>query len=203
MVDSVVRWVVFDYGEVISQRTAELPTLAALLDVPESDFASAYWSLRDAYDRGCSDDEYWTSVANRLGVEAGTDLVGKLTDVDVRGWLEPVDESVALVTELHTAGVPIAVLSNAPVSFGQALRRQPWLRLVDEVLISGELGYAKPDAAIWAELADRLRAHPGEMVFFDDRPTNVVGAREAGLRGEVWTDPAAARVTLTECGLLG
>ncbi|MQA02932.1 MAG: HAD-IA family hydrolase [Streptosporangiales bacterium] len=202
MADSAVRWVVFDYGEVISRRTAELPTLATLLGVAADDFADAYWSQREAYDRGCTDAEYWGAVAGQLGREIGPDLVDKLTDVDVRGWLQPVEESLALVGELHRTGVPIAVLSNAPASFGRALRQQDWVRQVDQLLISADLRSAKPDAAIWAELIDRVQAHPAELLFFDDKPTNVVGAHEAGLQTQVWTDAAAGRATLVEYGLL-
>lgn len=202
MSETSVRWVVFDYGEVISRRTAQLPTLAGLLGTTEEAFAAAYWGERDAYDRGCTDAAYWGVVADRVGAEVSDELVTKLTDTDVKGWLETVPESLALVEELHAAGVGVAVLSNAPVSFRQALERQPWIRRVDHLIVSGDLRCAKPDSAIWAELIDRLQAHPAEMVFFDDKPTNIVGAKEAGLRGLVWQDAATGRASLVGFGLL-
>lgn len=202
MSETPVRWVVFDYGEVISQRTAELPTLAGLLGTTEEAFAAAYWSEREAYDRGSTDAEYWGIVADRVGAQISDELVIKLTDTDVKGWLQTVPESLELVEELHAAGVGVAILSNAPVSFRHALERRPWIRRVDHLIVSGDLRCAKPDAAIWAELTDRLQAHPAEMVFFDDKPTNIVGAKEAGLRGVVWQDAATGRAKLVELGLL-
>lgn len=202
MGDTAVRWVVFDYGEVISRRTTELPALAELFGVDEATFAAAYWALRDAYDRGCTDADYWGTVAGQLGVEIDADLVTKLTEVDIRGWLSTVPDSTALVAELHAAGVPMAVLSNAPASFGRVLERQQWVQQVDQLLVSADVGCAKPDSTIWAELLDRLQASPAELLFFDDKPTNVVGAREAGLRAAVWSDAATARTTLVEHGLL-
>lgn len=204
MTDEAVRWVVFDYGEVISRRTAELPTLAELIGADDPDtFAAAYWSEREAYDRGQSDAGYWANVARRVGVGVTAELVGKLTEVDGRGWLETVPESVALVEELHAAGVPTGILSNAPASFGRVLERQAWVQRVEHLLFSADLRCAKPDAAIWAELIGRLGARPAEMLFFDDKPTNVVAAREAGLRAEVWSDAATGRVALVELGVLG
>ena len=60
-------WIVFDYGEVISTRTAALPTLASMLGVPAERFDEVYWAARDAYDRGQSDLDYWRSIGDALG----------------------------------------------------------------------------------------------------------------------------------------
>ncbi|MBO0828979.1 MAG: hypothetical protein J2P24_14495, partial [Streptosporangiales bacterium] len=76
MIDGRPRWVVFDYGEVISHRTREIPVLAAMLGVADVDaFARAYWGERDAYDRGWSDAAYWRRVGSRLGVTVTDELV--------------------------------------------------------------------------------------------------------------------------------
>lgn len=202
MTDRVPRWVVFDYGEVISRRTKEIPTLAAMLGVDVDAFAAAYWGERDPYDRGWSDSAYWRRVGERLGVPVTDELVERLTDTDVAGWLHTVPESRALVEELRGDGVGVAILSNSPATFGHRFLALDWVRPIEHVLISAHLGYAKPDAAIWAELIARLGAHPSEIVFFDDRVTNVAGAREAGLRAEPWTDAAAGRARLVELGVL-
>ncbi|MBO0830303.1 MAG: HAD-IA family hydrolase, partial [Streptosporangiales bacterium] len=165
-------------------------------------FARAYWGERDAYDRGWSDAAYWRRVGSRLGVTVTDELVTRLTDTDEDGWLHTVPESRALVDELRGDGVGVAILSNAPASFARRLMAQDWVRPIEHVLVSGEIGAAKPDAAIWAELIARLGAHPREIVFFDDRVTNVTGAREAGLTAEPWTDAAAGRARLVELGVL-
>lgn len=203
MIDGRTRWVVFDYGEVISRRTGEIPALAAMIGATDADaFAAAYWGQRDGYDRGWSDDTYWRRVGERIGVTVTDELVTRLTDTDETGWLHTVPESRALVDELRGDGVGVAILSNAPASFARRLLAQEWVRPIEHVLVSGELGYAKPDAAIWADLIGRLGARPAEIMFFDDRITNVTGAREAGLRAEPWTDAAAGRARLVELGVL-
>lgn len=202
-IDGRPRWVVFDYGEVISRRTKEIPTLAAMLGVTDVDaFAAAYWGQRNPYDRGWSDARYWRRVAEVLGVTVTDELVTRLTDTDENGWLHTVPESRALVDELRADGVGVAILSNAPATFGHRLMAQEWVRPIEHVLVSAHLGFAKPDAAIWSELIGRLGVHPHEIVFFDDKVTNVVGAREAGLRAEHWTDAAAGRGRLVELGVL-
>ena len=191
-----MRWVVFDYGEVISRPTGALPDLANLLGVPLADFERGYWAARDDYDRGQPDLEYWRAVGAVVGAEVDEELARLLTDVDVRGWLLPDPGSVELVEELAAAGVPLALLSNAPVPFARVAEREPWARHFRHLVFSGDLGVAKPDPRIFAALARRLGADPADCVFFDDRQVNVDGANAAGLRGVLWSGSSHARTVL-------
>ncbi len=49
-----------------------------------------------------------------------------------------------------------------------------------EIFISGELGLAKPDPAIYQEVVKRLAVNPAEIVFVDDFIENVEAARDEG-----------------------
>ncbi|MEU4741286.1 HAD family phosphatase [Actinosynnema sp. NPDC023658] len=191
-----MRWVVFDYGRVISEPNGEMAALAALLGVPVEAFADAYWASRDTYDAGRPDLEYWRAVGDAVGVPVDEELTRRLTEVDVRGWLRPEPAAVELVAELASAGVPLALLSNAPVSLARTAERQPWAGYFRHLVFSGDVGVAKPDPRIFAALARRIGAEPGECVFFDDRQENVDGAVAAGLTGVLWQGPAHAREVL-------
>lgn len=191
-----MRWVVFDYGEVISEPTRELPALAELLGVPVEDFSRGYWAARHAYDAGQPDLEYWRAVGASVGVPVDEALAGRLTEVDVRGWLRAEPGVVELLAELASAGVPLALLSNAPVSFARTAEREPWTRHFRHLVFSGDLGVAKPDPRIFAALAERIGARPEDCVFFDDRRANVEGAVAAGLQGVLWQGPGHARQVL-------
>ncbi|MGM1058758.1 HAD family hydrolase [Saccharothrix sp. Mg75] len=191
-----MRWVVFDYGEVISRPTEALPELASLLGVPEEGFAAAYWAPRHDYDSGTPDLGYWRAVGARLGVGVDAELAARLTDVDVRGWLLPDPSVVALVEELAASGVPLALLSNAPASFARVAEREPWAAHFRHLVFSGDLGVAKPDRRIFTALVERLGAEPGDCVFFDDRQVNVDGANAAGLTGVLWRGSSHARSVL-------
>lgn len=50
----------------------------------------------------------------------------------------------------------------------------------EEIFISGEMGMAKPDPAIYREVVKQLAVDPEEIVFVDDFIENVEAAREAG-----------------------
>lgn len=69
------------------------------------------------------------------------------------------------------------------------------------MLFSGDLGCAKPDAEIWAELLRRTGAPAGDHVFFDDRQVNVDGALAAGINARLWRGAEDARTFLA--GLSG
>jgi putative hydrolase of the HAD superfamily len=187
-------WVVFDYGEVLCARTSALPELAATLGVDQAELEPQYWAHRDRYDRGASDGEYWRGVGQSLGVEVGESTADALTAIDIEGWSHVEPASVDLLGALAGAGVPLALLSNAPSSFARFAERQAWARHFQVRVFSGDVGLAKPDPQIFELLLARLDARAGECLFFDDRQSNVDGARAAGLPAHRWqgVDPARA-----------
>ncbi|MEY8043405.1 HAD family hydrolase [Saccharopolyspora cebuensis] len=192
----MTRWVVFDYGEVISLRTAALPSIAGVLGAPVREFEEAYWAERTAYDRGRTDLEYWMSIGNRLGVRVDAALAPRLTAMDNDGWLETSPETVKLIEDLAGADVRLALLSNAPASFGRAVEQQPWTERFDHLLFSGDLGVVKPEALIWQILLAGLGTTPDRCVYFDDRADNVEAGLQAGLHAHHWAGAEAARDVL-------
>jgi len=51
----------------------------------------------------------------------------------------------------------------------------------DEIFISAEMGFAKPDPAIYKVVIDSLGQDPAELIFVDDFVENIKAARESGL----------------------
>ncbi|WP_394614982.1 HAD-IA family hydrolase [Lentzea sp. JNUCC 0626] len=189
-----MRWVVFDFGEVISRRNPALPSMAARLGVSLDVFEAAYWD-RDAYDRGSSDAAYWALIGSVLGRSFSADEVREMTALDNGGWLDdPVPETVALIEDLAALGVPLALLSNAPVTFARLASVAPWAKHFRHLVFSGDLLVAKPDSAIWEHTSSLIGS--SDVIFFDDRQSNVDGARAAGWDARLWTSAAAARVEL-------
>ncbi|RPI82826.1 MAG: HAD family phosphatase [Chloroflexi bacterium] len=75
-----------------------------------------------------------------------------------------------------------ALLSNH-WSHLRAELQERWeiLDAFDEVIISAEVGLAKPGKEIFELVVQRLGVEPGEAVFVDDFRENIEGARAAGL----------------------
>ncbi len=79
-------------------------------------------------------------------------------------------------------GVRLAIISNLSSAHLELLRGWPIMPLLDVAVCSCEVGVAKPDPAIFAELARRLGLPPSEiLVVGDARAADVAGATAAGM----------------------
>lgn len=191
-----MNWIVFDYGDVICEHTDALPTLAKAFNLELADFEPHYWAERERYDSGGSDLEYWQSVGRALNVPVDKAFADELTRIDVTGWTHLEPAVIELLEGLHEAGAALALLSNASSTFGRWVREQEWARLFRVKLFSGDLGCMKPDTKIYRILLGELGAEPADCLFFDDRQSNVDGARAVGMKAERWLGVETATAAL-------
>ena len=91
--------------------------------------------------------------------------------------------NIDLIRRLRPA-YKTAVLSNADSTLKHALRESHGIAdLFDDIVVSADVGMAKPDAQIYGLSAQRLGLAMDECVFIDDMPANVDAARAAGMHG--------------------
>lgn len=192
----MTNWIVFDYGEVICGRTTALPELADTMGVEVTDFEAQYWKHREVYDRGGSDLAYWSAIGAALGTRVDPSTSDALTKIDVQGWSRLEPAVLELLATLNEAGAALALLSNAPASFARHAEKQDWARPFRVRLFSGDVRVAKPDPEIFRLLLARLDARAEDCLFFDDRQSNVDGARAVGLRAHRWLGVETARAAL-------
>jgi 2-haloacid dehalogenase len=139
-------------------------------------------------------------------VERFPDQAGLITAYHER-WPEMVkgeiDGTAEVVEELRAAGVPTYVLSNASAeTWPHGVERFPFLDRFDGVLLSGEVGVAKPDPEIFDELCRRFGLRPESTIFIDDRADNVDAARALGFTAHHFSTAAGLRSELVALGLL-
>jgi len=117
-------------------------------------------------------------------------------------WAGPVPGSVEVLDELRGAGVPVYGLTNwGRETFPMACDRFPFLDSFDGVLVSGEVGLAKPESAIFTRFCEMFGVVPREAVFVDDVAENVAAANEHGFEGVVFTTANDLRANLIDLGL--
>ncbi|MDR2722966.1 MAG: HAD family phosphatase [Cellulomonadaceae bacterium] len=113
-----------------------------------------------------------------------------------------VDGAQALVEELKDAGYRVYGLSNWwKELFHYAEQAIPALALMDGIVVSGYVGLAKPDRAIYDLLCQRFDITPARAVFTDDRLDNCAGARTSGLHALPFTSTPALRQDLAALGV--
>lgn len=160
-------------------------------------FWSAYWALRQPYDAGSlSAKKYWDGVAKKLGLAWSDERSAELVRQDTQSWLRPNCEVLEIVAAARQRGMRLAILSNAPKELAEAVRRLEWMRPFTELLFSCELGLTKPDPECYAAAIAQLGVAAGEVLFVDDRPENVAGAENVGLRGVMFQDEHGLRTAL-------
>ncbi|MFV2142970.1 HAD family hydrolase [Isoptericola sp. G70] len=114
----------------------------------------------------------------------------------------PVPGSAELVDELDELGLRLYGLTNwAADTFHHAVPAAPAIGRLGDVVVSGLVGVAKPDPAIFRLAAGRFAVDPGRTVFVDDTARNVEAARTVGFQAVHFTGTPALRTALADLGV--
>jgi 2-haloacid dehalogenase len=196
--------VVFDLGNVLIEWDPYAAVAAGVgpdearrfLAAPDFDFL-AWNHLQDAgrsWDEGVAEvartHPHWAEHARAYRTHFAASLLGE------------VPGTVAVVRDLHAAGVRLLGLTNwsaelyphAPATFEV-------LGLLDDVVVSGREGVAKPERRAFEIVAERAGLPLDRLAFVDDRAENVAAAAALGMDAIVFTDAAALRADLAARGL--
>jgi 2-haloacid dehalogenase len=116
---------------------------------------------------------------------------------------DAIQGTVDVLAELRDAGIRLLALSNwSAETFPVALERYPFLGWFEGIVISGEVGAAKPDKRIFHVLIERHGIEPAETVFVDDTVANVEAAEKLGFIGLRFHDSDGLRTDLVRLGVL-
>lgn len=170
-----VEAVIFDcFGVIITDALLALTNELASRDPAAAQQVS---DIVKANNRGyISPDESNVQIAELLGMSLQDfqrrKYGGEVKDEALMGYI------ASLRPQYKTA-----MLSN--VGGGSLDRRftaEELERCFDQVVASGEIGYAKPDIEAYRITARRLGVEPEACIFIDDREHYCTGARQAGMQ---------------------
>ena len=133
----------------------------------DGDFLAILTDLLEEYDATAPVDEVYAAVWNRVEVHP---------------------DSAEVVHRLRAAGYGVHLGTN------QAPHRATFMRtalgyddLFDVSCYSFDLGAAKPEPEFFHRAAVRIGADPHEIVFIDDKASNIDSARSIGMPAVHWT----------------
>ncbi|MEM7287559.1 MAG: HAD-IA family hydrolase [Actinomycetota bacterium] len=106
-----------------------------------------------------------------------------------------------LIRTVRAAGVPVAVLTNGTDTIHDELATVGLDAAFDHVFCTWFIGLAKPDPRVFAHVCASLDVQPARVLFVDDSPGNVDGARDAGLLGRNFAGVEDLRSALTDLGV--
>jgi HAD superfamily hydrolase (TIGR01509 family) len=98
--------------------------------------------------------------------------------------------------------VKVLLISNTNATHWRHVRaRIPQFDRFSAIVLSHELGLAKPDPEIYRVALARAGVQPERVAFFDDVPDFVDAACALGISGRVFTDAPTFRAQLAELGV--
>jgi putative hydrolase of the HAD superfamily len=185
----VLQALILDYGNVLSQPQDErwFEAMAAEIETAVDPFRAAYWRHRPVYDAGIPARDYWGRVLDTVGAghhgENDGPVIDRLIHADVASWTKYREEMWELARSFRGKGGRTAFLSNGvPEAMARIRTDRPLEGWFDVVIVSCEVGVAKPDPAIFQMCLSRLSVEPGQALFVDDRIENIEGAARLGIQ---------------------
>lgn len=86
----------------------------------------------------------------------------------------------------------VGAISNAWDGLRKFMEREKFADVFDAIIISAEVGAAKPSEKIYRVALEQLQVKPKEAVFVDDFIENIEACEKLGMRGIHFTDPESA-----------
>ena len=198
-----IRAVIFDLGGVVLRTEDPAPRreLAARLGLTREQIYYHVFdspSARQATLGQITADEHWESIRLAMGLS-----VEEFPSVLEAFWGgDRLDTGLVDYIRSLRPRYKTALLSNAWDDLREVLSEH-WkvADAFDELVISAEVGIAKPDPLIYLLALERLGIPAGEAVFVDDFIENIEVARALGLHAVHFRGPEQARDELVS--LLG
>jgi len=111
--------------------------------------------------------------------------------------------TVKILRELKEAGFPLAALSNwSSETFPRVKDQYEFLSWFNPLVISGYIGYKKPDPEPFQILLHELNLNAGDCIFIDDMEDNIQEARRQGFEAIQFSSPEQLRADLVDLGLI-
>lgn len=122
-------------------------------------------------------------------------------------WVDSIGEAywetVDIMHQLKDKGYPIYGLSNwSAETFPYAREKYNFFDLFDDMVISGAVGFVKPEPEIFQILLDKIGRPAEECLFIDDSFPNIQQANTMGFQTIHFVSPSQLKDTLVQMGLL-
>ncbi len=175
--------VVFDYGGVIelSEGGHLLKDIAEAINIPIIDFKEEYFKHNHLSNVENLD---WEDMILKVVsvFDASEETKNKVFTIinEYQSQRKINVELVDMFPKLRQQGFKIAIFSNHTSKLRDKLKENGILDLVDEVVVSGEIGFQKPHKEAFDCLFEILKVQPKEVVFIDDVEKSLEKAAEIG-----------------------
>jgi putative hydrolase of the HAD superfamily len=188
-----IRAVFFDLGGVIVRTEYQAPRqqLAERLGMEYEDLDRIVFNSEtgiQASTGAITSQQHWEAVMKRL--KRPLEEMASIRDEFFAGDIvdRTILEFLRSLRGQHITGL----ISNAWSDLRDYLVREKMIDAFDHIIISAEVGVAKPDPRIFQVALERAGVKPDEAVFVDDFYVNIEGCEKVGIKGIHFKDAEAA-----------
>ena len=201
-----LKAVIFDYGGVLRGDSREdWDAVDAANGLPRGSLWKAWHDLPEYQlsREGAIDGATFRAAIHRALIPAAGDAAraeAALAALEARlKELPAIDPGMrALVDRLRRGGkLKLSVLSNAGREWTEQFRARGVAEIFDDVVVSGDVGVAKPDQAIFRLAAQRLGVKPEACLMVDDQAQHLRGAAATGMRTHLYV-PSGIQALMAE-----
>lgn len=199
---AVPQAIVFDFGGVLTNkpnREAVVQFIQKSFNLSNEEFEKLNQEKRIALKQGKTDEEFWLSYAKTRGITLPNDWVQSLKSV-MKEAIAINPQMYAMIEELREQQIPVAMLSNIDDRFAKIIREFGFYKPFKPCLLSCEIGFEKPDPKAYELLLEAIQFPAEEVVFIDDKATNVDAAKKLGIDAIVFESEKQIRDELNKRG---
>lgn len=184
-----MKTIVFDIGRVLVKFDWQAYLNSLFTDEKEKAAVNrAFWEigLRREMDRGAIPQEHIYQAL--LKQSQGFEEQMKLAYDRIGECIGKTDYAGVWIKELKERGYRVLFLSNYSDYLIEKNREAlSFLELMDGGIFSCHVKLLKPDLKIYETLFEKYDLTPSDCLFLDDMPVNILGAKECGMNGIVFT----------------
>ncbi len=199
-----IRAIGFDFGGVLYGGTEKsvMRQIAAMLGVPYHDFNEEYYKRNQE-----------SNVHNKPYAEVHTEIAKLYTkDPNIGDVVKNIHQKDALGKKLNTelvewikqikqSGFKVGIFTNNTTDVRSYLNSSGLTALMDEICISSEIGYQKPDPKAFSIFFEMLGVQPNEAIFVDDTERCLESASTVGYTPLLYTSNEKLKQDLNHLGI--
>lgn len=201
---SKIKAIAFDYGGVIElyEGGSFLKIIAESLNIPLDEFRRIYFQYNHLAN---VKNHNWYSMfsevlsAFKISKKKEDEVIAMMQARYLKGQINT--SLVALFPKLRQQGLKIGILSNSAFELREKLNSNGIAKLVDAIVISGEIGFQKPHKEAFQILFERLKLRPQEVVFVDDSIRSLEKAAEIGYTPILFKNNEQLKADLINAGV--
>jgi len=175
-----IKAIGFDYSGVITNPSRKfLALMGGIIGVPLGDLRTAWFKRNRMINVDSVDNRtFYKTLLGDLGMESKLEAVLEHENTQPLQTINT--EMLDLIDRLRKSGYKVGLLSNSSTREAAKMRTLGLDKHFDVFLISGEIGYQKPDKEAFKIFTEKLGVEPEEMIYIDDTRISLENAGEIG-----------------------